>query len=289
VDGFFRKGNASDPIYCRLRDGGSPHLDEFRQFVENLWAKYRGDHESGFLEDARAHFHQRFWEMRLWLALIDMSCHPQRAQGKRAGSDFYIELDGRKFWIEAHCPTVGDGSDAISKNAADGEVYDVPEQKIKLRYANAIRVKASKHLVDVDNGWASPDDGYILALSSSALTLCARVGSTLPYIVKAAYAIGHLNVPISTTSLEFGDAFYAPNYSCIKSTGKEVEMGFLCDGSYPFLAGIIHSSANFTFMNDDLAKDFEFLENSGADAPLPRDLFDGVKRWSFDGSYLSCA
>lgn len=216
----------------------------------------------------------------------DHGCNPVRVGP--GGSEFYIELDGRRFWVEAVCPERGDGADAIPVMAMDVPIARiVPVESIMLRYSATVRQKALKHWhQDIPAGRASAEDGYLLAISSAALPIEARFGAELPYIVKAAYRIGALTLPIDVITEKAGDPFYVPQEDIRRSNEKVVSMGFLLDNRYPWLSGIIHSIANFTNVGLPPGEDFECLANSRAKVPVPMDAFGWMSRWNVEGDYL---
>jgi hypothetical protein len=127
-----------------------------------------------------------------------------------------------------------------------------------LRYARTVRQKALKHQdADIPAGRASLEDGYLLAISSSAMPFDARCGGELPYLVKAAYGLGPLTLPIDVATGASGEAFHVAQPEIEKSNGNAVSMGFLLDGCYPLLSGIIHSTADFTNSRLSPGDDFE--------------------------------
>ena len=283
---FFNKGDAADSTYQLLRDEPAEHLVEWREYIESLWQRYEGSQDTNFLEDAKAHFLPRFWEMYLWLSMSERGCNPVRVGS--SGSEFYIELKGRRYWVEAVCPGKGETADAIPEPHVNKSIAPkVPVDKIMLRYATAVRQKALKHQdIDIPAGRASSEDGYLLAISSSAMSFDARCGGELPYLVKAAYGLGPLAVPIDVATGSADDAFHVAQPDIEKSNGNMVSMGFLLDNRYPLLSGIIHSIVGFTNPRLSPGDDFEWLANAGADVPVPRDAFPWMRRWNVEGDDL---
>lgn len=283
---FFGKGDAVDSTYRLLRDGSAEHLVEWRDYIESLWRRYEGNQDTNFLEDAKAHFLPRFWEMYLWLSMSERGCNPVRVGS--SGSEFYVELNGRRYWVEAVCPSKGEGADAIPDPPVNMSIArKVPVESIMLRYARTVRQKALKHQdADIPAGRASLEDGYLLAISSSAMSFDARCGGERPYLVKAAYGLGPLTLPIDVATGAAGEAFHVAQPDIEKSNGNTVSMGFLLDGRYPLLSGIIHSTVGFTNTRLSLGDDFEWLANARADVPVPMDAFPWMRRWHVEGDFL---
>jgi len=90
---FFIDGPCGDPAYLNTRD--HPRGVEFKHFVEELWRRSCHLADSHFREDARTHFHQRFWEMYLAVTLIEHDFDLKRYGPE--GPEFYAML-GRGFW-----------------------------------------------------------------------------------------------------------------------------------------------------------------------------------------------
>ncbi|MBP6750596.1 MAG: hypothetical protein KA144_13240 [Xanthomonadaceae bacterium] len=276
---FFIQGEAADSTYRLLRDDATEHIVEWHDYVESLWKRYDGNQDANFLGRAKAAFLPCFWEMYLWVSLEEHGYNLARVGP--SGSEFYIRLGDRRFWVEAICPNRGEGADAIPVFPPHPmKVRDVPVESIMLRYAATVRRKVAKFIgKDIPAGRATQEDGFLLAISSAALPLDARFGGELPYIVKAAYGLGALTLPLNRITGTFGDAFYSAKEFCRKSNEVEVSMGFLQGGQYPCLSGIIHSSVNFTNTQLSLGADFELLSNAAAIIPLPTEAFRAFRRW----------
>lgn len=283
---FFRKGDAADSTYRLLRDEPAEHLVEWREYIESLWSRYEGNQDTNFLEDAEANFLPRFWEMYLWVAMEERGCNPVRVGP--AGSEFYIELNGKRFWVEAVCRSGGDGADAIPLMPMNSPIATrVPVESIMLRYAATVRQKALKHWNDdVPAGRASVEDGYLLAINSLAMPLSSRYGGELPYLVKAAYGLGALALPIDVATGKAGKAFHVAQDDVRKVNDKVVSIGFLLDDSYPWLSGIIHSVDAFASPRLAPGEDFEWLANARADVPVPMEAFPWMRRWHVEGDTL---
>lgn len=283
---FFSDGDATDDVYRLLRDGNTEQLVEWREYVESLWRLYEGHQDGNFLPSARHKFLPRFWEMFLWISMEERGCNPVRVGP--AGSEFYIELNGRRFWVEAVCPSGGEGADAIPVMPVNSPIaIRVPVESIMLRYAATVREKAFKHRdKDVPAGRASADDGYLLAISSSAMPDSPRYGGELPCLVRAAYGLGALTLPIDVATGKAGKAFHVAQDDVRKANDGMVSIGFLLDDSYPWLSGIIHSVTAFTSPRLAPGEDFEWLANTRPNVPVPMDAFGWMRRWNVEGDDL---
>src|SRR6266542_2240410 len=82
---FFIDGPCEDPAYLSTRD--HPRGGESTYFVEELWRRFYHLSYSPFREDARTHFHQRFWEMYLAVTLLEHDFDLKRYGDE--GPEFY--------------------------------------------------------------------------------------------------------------------------------------------------------------------------------------------------------
>ncbi|MEK7101067.1 MAG: hypothetical protein AAB921_03130, partial [Patescibacteria group bacterium] len=67
-DSFFSKGDATGTQYIAARD--NPRAKLYRDYAEDLWRDFRPYADTLFRDNARHHFHQRFWEMYLGATLL---------------------------------------------------------------------------------------------------------------------------------------------------------------------------------------------------------------------------
>ena len=106
---FFIDGSCEDPAYLNTRD--HPRGVESKHFVEELWRRFYHLADSHFREDARTHFHQRFWEMFLAVTLLEHDFDLKRYGPE--GPEFYATLEDKRLCFEAVAPSPGDGPDQV--------------------------------------------------------------------------------------------------------------------------------------------------------------------------------
>ena len=136
----------------------------------------------------------RYWEMYLTTSLIlagyAVTC-------PKPGPDVGIIYKGQRIWFEATCPTRGaDGSpDQIPemKVAALGEepvVYDVPNDKIILRYLNSISGKYKDQYANwLKKGIVSEKDAFVIAVNPREIPF-EYADTSPPRILRAGYTVG---------------------------------------------------------------------------------------------------
>jgi hypothetical protein len=283
---FLSEGPAKDPAYSNFRDLPDERVGVYRRFVESLWERYRGNEDKNFLSNAKDQFHQRFWEMYLWVALDEMGLDPQ-SHGSE-GPDLYVDIDGRKFWIEAVCPTGGYGPDAIPDEiSVFGEASEVPVDAIMLAFTNSIRKKYKKHECDVEKYGIDSGDGFIIAVCSGAMPISARAGGEIPYIVKSCYGIGSLTLAINAATLNREESFYQERLDCRRHTGSAVSLASLRSGNHRLLSAVLYSAVNCTSTRCALGGDFELLLNVDASVKVSADLFPTARSWWYESGQLN--
>jgi hypothetical protein len=93
--------------YATLRDTDLKNNRPFKSEVIRLWQPFFPYADSNFVEEFARNMHQRYWEMYLGCALLDLGLDLQ-IQNDNAGPDHCINYEGQKIWFEAIAPTKGD-------------------------------------------------------------------------------------------------------------------------------------------------------------------------------------
>jgi len=165
---FFLPGDSIDPAYRNVRDNphNKPYLTEAKTFVELLWPQYRHLADTHFCQDATNHFLARFWEMYLAVTLNNNGFKLERYGN--AGPEFFFMHNDRKVWVEAVAPGPGEGNDRVpgysyGKFEEGLKVESTPEEKILLRFTNALDSKKRKYSIDLQKRIIASNDLYILS------------------------------------------------------------------------------------------------------------------------------
>ncbi len=274
---FFISGACSDPAYRNVRDGGHSPLVEGRAFTESLWERYAPLADSHFREDVRAHFIERFWEMYLAVALLDrgISVNP----GSGMGPEFSFNQGHRCFWVEAVAPGPGTGADRVPE-IEKGVVYDVPTEKILLRFANAITAKRDQYRAALKAGIIAADDGYVLAINSRRIPH-APYGNTLPFYVQALLPFGHLTLMLNRSTREIEDRFYQAREKVLKANAASVGTQPFLDPDFAFVSAVLHSAVDCVNRPEHLGDDFFVLHNPVAACPLDPSKFEWCDQYFY--------
>jgi hypothetical protein len=284
VQAFFLPGEDCCPAYRHVRDRA--HNLAYRDFVEALWARYQPSQDPNFLTDARQHFLQRFWEMYLFVALQEQGLNPQK--GQALGPDFYLEIDGRRFWIEAIAPDAGEGEDRVPEThyAPPGEVVarEVPRREILLRYTHALAAKRDKWLGWLAKGVVASTDGYLVAIDGRG---CNDFhDGVIPLFIEAFLPFGHLTLMINKVTLKTEGRYFQHSDTVHKQNQAPVSTAPLLDDSYAPVTAVLHSLVDCGNRPEALGGDFVLLHNPKASVTLPDSAFSRCLQHHFEDDHL---
>ncbi len=282
MNSFFIPGDCSDPGYRNVRDGGNSPLVEGRSFTESLWERYAPLADSHFREDARAHFIERFWEMYLGVAFLDRTFDVSPGSG--TGPEFSFKDGELRFWVEAVAPGPGTGPDRVPE-IENGVAYDVPTEKILLRFANAVRTKRAQYESALKTGIVSPDSGYLLAINSRRIPH-APYGNTLPFYVQALLPFGNLTLMLNRSTREVEDRFYEAREKVLKGNSAPVSTQPFLNPDFRFISAVLHSSVDCVNRPKHLGGDFSVLHNPLASHPLNRSTFAWCDQYYYQEGVL---
>jgi hypothetical protein len=280
-DSFFIPGDCQDPAYRNVRD--LPQLEKALNFTESLWRRYRGYEDAHFLQEAKDHFLERFWEMYLAVTFIERGFELSRAGN--AGPEFSFTSGSRKICVEAVAPGPGAGDDGVPElQMGSDEAYKVPTEKILLRYTNALMEKRKRYLVALAKGTVNESDGYVLAINCRRIPH-APYGNTLPFFVQALLPFGSLAVLIDPKTGDSGDPFYQLREEIKKAKGSPVSTTSFLDPKFAFISAVLHSAVDCVNCPSNLGEEFTVLHNPSASHSLDRTVFSWCERLSYrDGA-----
>lgn len=282
MSSFFISGVCSDPGYRKIRDGTHSPLVEGRAFTESLWQRYQGFADCHFQRDAQAHFIERFWEMYLAVAFLDRGL--QIYPGSGAGPDFNFKAGSRSIWVEAVAPGPGTGPDRAPE-LGNGTAYEVPTERILLRFANALSEKRERHRAALACGIVAAGDGYVLAINSRRIPH-APYGNTLPYFVQALLPFGNLTVVLNRSTRHIEDSFYDARENVRKNNDARVSMRPFLDPEFAFVSAVLHSAVDCVNRPPQLGDDFSVLHNPLASHPLNPSTFDWCDQYFYRDGVL---
>jgi hypothetical protein len=289
---LFTPGDKESSAYRNLRTNTTtPEAIAGREFAEKLWEEYQPYADSNFLIEIRRDFHARFWEMYLTCALLKCSLQQEYAvscpKSKAGGPDIRIEHSGHCIWVEAVTATDGDSDkpDSIITPTL-GKVYDVPDDRITLRYRTAIEQKYHKYREYRKNGIVNKGDSYIIAVNGYPLSY-RWTDAEMPRILKAVFPIGALQFVFDRTTGKLGEATHEQRPKIYKITGNAVSTDCFVNDQYCGISAILHSYANACMTTLPLGLDFLVAHNPKASCGVRRGLIPVHREyWVEEGGSL---
>ena len=122
----------------------------------------------------------------------------------KPGPDVGIKYRGQRIWFEAVSPGPGD-PDKPDYIAApkDGEVYNVPNEKMVLRYLNSISEKYERQYANwIEKGHVSKADAFVIALNPRRAFHSENADTNPPRILQAAYTLGPQYLTLDKTTAQ---------------------------------------------------------------------------------------
>ena len=281
-DRLFSAGKAVDPTYVNLRDLKNEWTEPAREFAESLWDHFRRFADPHFLTEVRSHFHERFWEMYLTCALQKFA----NQQGSilscpKPGPDILLERDGNRVWVEAVVATKGalGRPDSVAEPNLDGS-GKVHEEKLVLRYANAISVKYCKYQRYLKDGIIRKDDAFVIAINDAALSSKrTQAENDAPRFLKAVYPLGAYQLLLDRGTGKIIGRQNEPRFNIVKASGKNVMTMPFFERRSRGISAIMGSSADVMCHNQALGFDFELAHNPKSRAPIADFVIPAKKAW----------
>lgn len=289
---FFTPGYASDEDYLLLRD--NPQYSKEKAKIEQLWSVHKDYADGHFLQDAKCQLHQRIWEMILTNTFKTRGYSLTKVSNE--GPEFFIDLSGKRFWVEAIAPGPGAGADAVppppspvgpEESNEEDQAYGPPYEKIILRLTSAVAAKLEKYEIDRREKRISPDDGYILAINGKkAVNGWQAAADTIPSIIKAVLPFGLEFVSWDPKIKEIVESgfLYRPEIS--KNNESSVSTCWLQSESLKGISLLVYSECiNLGFLTR-LGSEFRFIHNPLANHPIPEGVFGFGEHYWVEGDQL---
>jgi type I restriction enzyme S subunit len=298
---FFLPGETDNAGYRNIRDGEKPIEVAIKAFVERLWTEYEpycGDNH--FLIEAKTQFLQRFWEMYLAVGFLEAGYTLEKTDG--AQPDILINHQGRRIWIEAVCPNLGNGPNAVpSLNAAAYEakqqgkgavVMDYPDLLLIQRYTAKIRDKYQQYRKWLEKGIVSAGEPFIIAINSAGLEF-GDINEVVTQLARSVLGFEHLRIPFTVNEEEAkpeGEPFWSMRETVKTASGEEIQVDTFMKGVYPEISGLIGAKIDAAnspgFSGKPLLTGFELLHNPTTNNPLSSGVFPCLIQKEVRDGYL---
>jgi type I restriction enzyme S subunit len=253
--------------YLRLRD--DPRFEDRRQQSDLLWQSFMPYAEPTFKEEFARQPQKRYWEMYLGCHVlqIEFRLHPKTDQ---LGPDLCFDTTEFRVWIELTAVDEGTGADAVPKVAQHSGHDPIPDDRIILRFTNAVAEKHKRLLSYQDRGLVSRNDAYIVAVNAAEIEMSLfDFDYPIPLIVKALYPLGQHVMRIDPAQERVVEEGYQFRPAIQKESGSDVPTNVFLDPAYSGISGVIYSLAAFWEFPTRSVNDLLYVHNAIASTPMP--------------------
>jgi hypothetical protein len=254
----------ASPDFVALRD--DPHNAQMKKLAQEMWRAFSVWADPTFPQQFACNGHSRFWEMYLGICLIERNFQIVRKQSSH-GPDLHITIDGINLWIEATAPEESVGIDAVPSIYEHKGYEPVPEDKIILRFTNAISEKIKKREDYIKKGVIGSNDAFVIALNGGRISMTLLEGP-LPAIIGSVYPAGDYSVIFDVNKLEIIREGYKIRDHISKSSGSAVPTNSFLDPKYSCITGILYSNAALWDMPTKPGCELLYIDNSVANIHL---------------------
>jgi hypothetical protein len=221
--------------YVNLYGAATEEHRNIRAHCERLWELFSAYADKNFLTEFVLHFHERWFEMYLGAYLIERGITLHNTAPP--GPDLLAEVDSRRVWIEAICPTAGEPGRPDTVEFGDGYV---PWDRIALRIRGAVDEKKRKYDGYLERGIVSADNRLLIAVNVSAIPYARDDAGR--YVFRAPYGVGELIITYDLKTLRPVEHSHRQLASIEKlKSGQPVGVQPFIDGCMPAIAGAIVS------------------------------------------------
>ena len=281
-DRLFSAGDASDRAYVNLRDLKNEWTEPAREFAESLWDRFRGFADPHFLAEVRRDFHARFWEMYLTCALQEFANQQCSVLScPKPGPDILLERNGSRVWVEAVVATNGipGRPDSVVEPNPDGS-GKIPEEKLVLRYANAISEKYRKYRGYLRDGIIHKNDAFVIAINGAALSYkWTQAANDAPRFLKAVYPLGAYQLLLDRRTGTIVGQQNEPRFNIVKASGANVATMPFLERRSRGISAILGSFADVMCHRPALGFDFELAHNPMSRTPIADFVIPAKKAW----------
>jgi hypothetical protein len=281
-DRLFSAGDATDRSYVNLRDIQNEWTDPAREFIESLWNRFRGFADPHFLTEVRRDFHARFWEMYLTCALQEYAAQRGAVIScPKPGPDILLEHNGDRVWVEAVVATNGipGRPDTVVEPNPDGS-GKIPEEKLVLRYTNAISEKYRKYRGYLRAGIIHKNDAFVIAINGAALSYkWTQAERDAPRFLKAVYPLGVYQLLLDKRTGEIVGQQNEARFSIVKASGASVQTMPFLERRSRGISAILGSLADPMCHSASLGFDFELGHNPMSRVPIADFVIPAKKGW----------
>lgn len=169
----------------------------------------------------------------------------------------------------------------------------IPEEKIVLRYSNALSEKYRKYRKYLRERTVSRADAFVVAVNGAALSYkWTQAANDAPRFLKALYPLGAYQIVIDRRSGEIIGHQNEPRFNIVKASGANVAVMPFLERSSRGITAVLGSFADPMYHGASLGSDFELAHNPMGRAPISDLVLPARRAWravlSESGGELGC-
>ena len=263
--------------YESIRDGTNDRCRLVREHCEDLWQDYQGFEDKHFLQEFSLHFHSRWFEMYLTVALLRAGIS---VECPKPGPDILATFDERRVWIEAVCAGPGQpGKPDSVPGDEEGVARPVPIQQYVMRIRSSLMEKAKEYATYAEAGIVASEDSTVVALNVGGIVgLGQKMDECL---MRSVYGIGNLIANLDIISRKIVGYSREAMSSVPKASGAGVGVQCFTDGSMAHISALLASGTNAFNCSGLLGQDFILYPNLTAANPWLAGLIPLGREWKF--------
>jgi hypothetical protein len=257
---------SGDAAYTNIRAPQGEGAAVARANCNELWrdfAPYASEH---FRAEFRRHFHQRWFEMYLAVALLraglNIACPPEGAPDVRVQY-----RDGRVLWLEAIAPTGGEKpnpdrvEDPIRPGGGAAAFY-VPTERVVLRVSGALHTKAAALRDYRAKGVIAPEDQALVTINVRDIPFGLDTFESCAF--GAIYGVGSQFVTFDRDTGDVVGSGYQHRPMLLRGSGNPVDAAPFLHAGFEHVTGALISAANVANCPHPPGHDFMVLPNPSA-------------------------
>lgn len=283
--GLFLDGDNVNKNYQSIRDDSKRSGE--RELLDEMWQVFKPFADKKFQRRIQNQFWQLAWELYLAYSLFKNGFELlPRPDGS---PDICAQKDSQKIWLEATMPGLGEGADAVpegellkvgefsednkkSNQKINRESRKAPEQKMILRYVNAISEKIKKIEVYRQKGIIGAGDRVIIAVNSNSFYGRYGFFPLGKYFAKCLFGVGDFHINFSMNTGEALESGWDARKIVKKNSGAEVNQAIFWDKENKLISAALYG-AELDFEKPAYGEEFLLCHNPLAENSLGQNVF----------------
>lgn len=281
LNNLFKENPKLDQYYI-----ASSTISDRRTLFEECYKLYEPYEDKNFLTEIETRFHQRTWEMYLG-SLCLKNKKILKKDRKDNLADIQVINNSNLIHIECTAVTHGDPTNSnsvppmrVSTDINNIFTYDVPEDRILLRIAQALNDKLNQYNERLLDGRVLKNEPYIIAVNTGEMGYPEH----LPYILKAVFAIGYLTLRMRQNGKPIANppSFWGRREIISKTNNQKIDMTFFEKDESKGISAVIYSNHMVLHHLTNPSYEIYLVHNPLATNPILYDEFSFLTQYYLD-------